>query len=120
MTEQRRYHRMKIEIPMTFRIPPSEKMITTATLDISGTGVAFWTDEPLKLRQELLIYLLLSGQESVELHAKVVAVKAEPSSVGHPGSRVSVRIVDPIKFDEKKFVKFYSDKLIELFGKGRR
>jgi hypothetical protein len=118
MVEQRRYHRMKVEIPMTFRVPPRDKMVATATLDISGTGIAFWTVDPLKVRQELLIYLLL-GRERVELHARVVGVKGEQSPGGEAGFRVGVKIVEPIKFDEKKFIKFYCEKLLEFFGKGR-
>lgn len=120
MAEKRRYHRMKIEIPMSFRVPPREKNIVTSTLDISGTGIAFSTSEPIKERQELLLYLLLPSNEKIELHAKVVRVQAEASVSGSSRWRVSVKIVEPIKFDEKRFVKFYSEQLIALFGKGKR
>ena len=118
--DKRRYHRMNVAIPMSFRVPPKEKIVSTATLDISGTGVAFVTTEALKARQELLLYLQLAPGEKVEIHAQVVHVVPEANPAGRSQYRVSVKIVDPIKFDERRFVKFYSDKLIEFFGKGPR
>ncbi len=121
MSDKRRYHRMKLEIPMSFRVPPRKKLIDTATLDISGTGVAFITTEELQIRQELLMFLLLPINMKIELHAKIVRVEQEK---GRPTDypllyRVGVKIVDPIKFDERKFVKFYAEKLVEFFGKGK-
>ena len=120
MQDKRRYHRMKLEVPMSFRVPPKRKLIDTSTLDISGTGVAFITTEELKVRQELLMYLLLPIDTKIEVHAKVVRVAREE---GQPSDypmlyRVGVKIVDPIKFDEREFVKFYAEKLLEFFGKG--
>jgi len=108
---------MSIEVPMSFRVPPRENEIATATLDISGTGVSFLTDETLKLRQELLVYLQLPGSEKIEIHAKIVRLDSVPDAQGW--TRVGVKIVDPIKFDERKLVKFYSQKLVEVFGKGK-
>lgn len=121
MQDKRCYHRMKLEVPMNFRVPPKRKFIDTSTLDISGTGVAFITTEELKVRQELLIYLLLPGHTKIEIHAKVVRVAREE---GQPSDypvlyRIGVKIVDPIKFDERAFVKFYAEKLLEFFGRGK-
>lgn len=121
MQDKRRYHRMKLEVPMSFRVPPKRKFIDTATLDISGTGVAFITTEELKVRQELLMYLLLPINTKIEIHAKVVRVAREEGqpSVYPTLYRVGVNIVDPIKFDEREFVKFYAEKLVEFFGRGQ-
>ena len=113
MVEKRRYHRMKIVVPMSFRLPPENKTLVTSTLDISGLGVSFVTDKALKVRQELLMYLSLPGEEKVETHARIVRVEdLDPGFY-----KVSVELVDPIKFDEKKFVKFYATKLKEFFKK---
>ena len=110
--EKRRYHRMKMEIPMSFRIPPDEKIHSTTTLDISGTGVSFVTDDQLQEKQELLIYLLLPEEGKTEIHAKVIRSEKEGER-----NRVAVRLTDTIKFDEKKFVDFYAARLKEVFGK---
>lgn len=120
MQEKRRYHRLRVEIPITYTVPP--RGLTpreTATLDISGTGVAFVTGEELKERQELLMYLLLPEQDKIEVHAKVVRSEVVKDA-GRSQYRIGVRIVDPIKFDEKKFIKFYAQKLHEFFGQKER
>jgi len=113
MVEKRRYHRMKIVVPMTFRLPPENKIAVTSTLDISGLGISFVTDKVLKVRQELLMYLNLPNAKDVEVHAKIVRIE----DLGSGSCKVSVEIVGPIKFDEKKFVKFYATKLNEIFAK---
>lgn len=112
MNEKRRYHRMKIEIPMSFWVPPDEKNVSTSTLDIGGTGVSFVTPEEVKARQELLMYLFLPEEGKTEIHAKVVRVEKAGTQ-----NKVAVRIIDPIKFDEKKFISFYAARLKEVFGK---
>ena len=121
MQDKRRYHRMKLEVPVSFRVPPKRKVVDTSTLDISGTGVAFVTTEALKVRQELLMYLLLPIDKKIEIHAKVVRVaREEGQPTDYPALyRVGVKIVDPIKFDERQFVRFYAEKLLEFFGKGK-
>jgi hypothetical protein len=116
MTEKRRYHRMQVEIPMSFCVPPRKKKLATTTLDISGTGVAFLTTTALQVRQELLMYLLLPVKQQIEIHGKVVRLELVENSSG-PFYRAGVKIMDPIKFDEKKFLKFYAQKLLEYFGK---
>ncbi|MDP2653327.1 MAG: PilZ domain-containing protein [Candidatus Omnitrophota bacterium] len=113
MQEKRAYHRLKVGIPMKFRVPPQEREIETSTLDISGTGVSFSAKEELKPRQELLMYLLLPEKDRIEIHAKVVRVERNPQDQSH--YNVGVRIIDPIKFDEREFVRFYAAKLKEFF-----
>ena len=113
MQEKRTYHRMQASVPMSFRVPPDESRSLTTTLDIGGLGISFATAKELKVRQELLMYLLLPGEERVEVHAKVVRIeRVSPSRF-----KVGVRILDPIKFDEKKFIRFYAAKLREFFSK---
>jgi hypothetical protein len=52
------------------------------------------------------MYLSLNDQKPVEMHVKVVRVKMEPGQAGN--YRVGVRIADKMKFDERKYVKFYA------------
>lgn len=112
MNDKRRYHRMRIAVPMSFVTPPDQARPLATTLDISGLGLSFETDRELKVRQELLMYLLLPGEDRVEAHGRVARVeRISPSRF-----KIGVEIVDPIKFDEKKLVKFYAAQLKEFFS----
>jgi len=113
MQERREYHRMKVSVPMSFCIPPDFSRCLSTTLDIGGTGLSFTTAVAPQPRQELLLYLMLPGEEKVEVHARVIRTER----ISPQRFKVGVRIVDPIKFDEKKFVKFYAGQLKELFSK---
>ena len=109
MPEKQAYHRLKIKVPLRYVVPPQFKEISTVTADVSGTGLSFDTQQELKIRQELLMYLSLDDQKPVEMHAKVVRIEMNPSQT--PGFRVGVRIADKIKFDEREYVKFYAGQL---------
>ena len=110
MEEKRNYHRIKLNVPMRYFVPPTAKEFVATTWDVSGTGLSFDTPEELKVRQELLIYLSLNNeQEPIEMHAKVVRV--EKGLEQTQNFRVGVRIADDIKFDEREYVKFYADHL---------
>ena len=109
MQEKRAYHRFTINVPMSYRVPPQQKEVSVTTLDVSGTGLLFETPNELKVRQELLMYLSLDGQNLVEMHGKVVRVEWDPAQA--QSYRVGVRIADKMKFDERQYVKFYADQL---------
>ena len=110
MQEKRGYHRLNINVPMRYVVPPQFKEISTVTADVSGTGLSFNTQQELKIRQELLMYLSLDDQKPVEMHAKVVRIEMG-SDPKMPGFHVGVRIADTMKFDERKYVKFYAGQL---------
>lgn len=111
MQEKREYHRIKVNVPLTYLVPPQRERGAAETVDVSGTGLLFKTPQELKVRQELLMYLSLNGQTPVEMHAKVVRVEKDP---GQPQDYyVGVRIADRLKFDERKYVKFYAGQLKE-------
>ena len=104
MDEKRRYHRLALQVPLQFRIPPRKDRINALARNISGTGILFQTMEHVKVRQELLMYLQLpGGVGESEIHGKVVRVE--------PG-QVAVKVMDPIKFDERHYVKFYASRLL--------
>ena len=114
MEEKRRYHRMKIEIPMNYRIPPEDKFNITTTLDISGTGVSFTADTKLKIGWEVFMHLLLSDDQEIELRAEVVSVNEILPEYDEERPclyRTGVRILEPVQFDEKQFIKFYTQHL---------
>jgi hypothetical protein len=104
MDEKRRYHRLALQVPLQFRVPPSKNRIMASTRNISGTGILFRTDENVKVRQELLMYFQLPGYAGEsEIHGKVVRVES---------GQVAVRVMDPIKFDERRYAKFYASNLL--------
>jgi len=113
MQEKRRYHRLSIAVPMSFCVPPDTSRLLTSTLDVSVLGVSFTTDKELQTRQELLMYLSFPGEKKVEVHGKVLRVER----ISPNRFKIGVRILDPIKFDEKKFVRFYAERLKEFFLK---
>lgn len=118
MDEKRRYHRMKIEIPMNYRIPPEDNFNITTTLDISGTGIAFTSNTELKIGWEVFMHLLLSEEQEIELRAEVVWVKETLPEYDEEKPaifRIGVRILEPIQFDEKQFIKFYTQHLGDMF-----
>jgi len=106
MDEKRRYHRLSVEIPLQFRIPPRKDRIAASTADIGGTGILFKTGADVKIRQELLMYLDLPGSGPSEIHGKVVRSGA---------GQVAVKVMDPIKFDERNYVKFYASRLAAAY-----
>ena len=112
MQDKRRYYRMNAEIPMSFRIPPSKESEGSATSDIAGMGIAFTTKQQPKIRQELLMYLHLPENKKTEVHGQVVRVE-QPKGPGDLTCKVAVKLMDPIKFDERDYVKFYASKLKE-------
>ncbi len=121
MEEKRRYHRLAVAVPMRFRVPPDEAWVEAAVLNISGTGVSLTAPRILRERQEVLMEIF-PEEDPVEMHGRVVWVAEEPSLVGGqegPAWRAGVRIVEPIRFDERDFLAFYARKLREYFSGGR-
>ena len=56
MQEKRAYHRFKVDLSMTYLVPPRRDRVPAAILDVGGTGISFETKDELKTRQELLMY----------------------------------------------------------------
>ena len=110
MSEKRDYLRFKFNVPMKYLVPPQQRKVAAILVDISGTGLLFKTPEEVKTRQELLLYLSLGDRNIIEIHAKAVRVEREPGQAR--SFYVGVRIADKMKFDERKFVKFYAELLI--------
>ncbi len=113
MSERRRYHRLDMSIPMRFCIPPRMVKRQAVTVDIGGQGIGFLTSAEVEVRQELLVYIELPDRQHAELHAQVVRVT--PQGKGAE-KLVVVKLLDPIKFDERQFVKFYAAKLNKTFS----
>ena len=107
MQDKRRYHRINEEVPLNFVALPDKRFIPGTTINIGGMGIAFSTQEQLTARQELLLYLNLPKKKKAEVHVKIVRVEKKEGQE----QRVAVHLMDPVKFDENDFVKFYAEKL---------
>ena len=101
---------------MKYLVPPQSRKVTATLVDISGTGLLFQTAEELKARQELLLYLSLGDRNTIEIHAKVVRVQKDSSQAS--SFYLGVRIADKMKFDERRFVKFYAQQLNAVVSRG--
>ena len=113
MPERRRYNRIKAWLPLTYCVPPSQEKKASITVDIAGLGLLFPVSQPLENRQELLVNLNLPNNPNAEVHVKVTRVTKEihQKDPEHPIYWVGVKLQDPIKFDEREYIKYYASQL---------
>ncbi len=80
-------------------------------MDVSATGMSFITKEELELRRHLLVEVQ-TPDEKLTLHTQVVWVEGDFSTAVRE-YRVGLRLVEPLKYDEKKFVRFCAEQMIK-------
>jgi len=116
LQDKRRCLRFSIELPAWFKSQKKRKEETfkAITLDISATGICFVNDDELSVGDYLVMKLELPRKEIIQIGTKVVWVKGL-FGVGAKEYRVGVRIVEPIKFDESRFVQFCAQIMLDLF-----
>ena len=113
--ENRRAHRLRIEIPATFKVSEKQEHISIATtVDVSALGLCLQTKETLRAGQELALTLKLSNQEKVNLNAVVVWFRAGEFSLGEEYT-AGIKLTESPKDEELKFIKFYVSKLMEFY-----
>src|SRR3990167_4071698 len=113
--DKRRAHRLKIELPASFKVTNAQKYISIGTtLDISAVGMCLKTREKLNVGQELAIQLKLPQGEKITLRAKVVWNKPMDFSP-HSDLSIGIQLLGPVGEDEKKFVRFYAQELFNLY-----
>ena len=122
MSDKRRCHRLKVELPVCFPSPlNNEEMVLAATMDISATGICLVTKEPLDVGQELAIQVELPTGEKPVIHVHVIRVEEMIEMValgGFKEYKIGFKITGPVEEDESVFVKYYAEKLKEVFEKG--
>jgi len=89
-------------------------MFKAVTLDISATGICFVSEEEMSVGDELVMKLELPRNEIIRIGTKVVWTKGL-FGVGAKEYRVGVRVIEPIKFDESRFVQFCAQIMLDLF-----
>ena len=115
MRDQRRSHRIAIDLPATFQIFNVEMRPAKASIqDISAIGICFSTKSRVDLGQKLLIHVVLPNKETVDLHGTAVWIK-QKILYEISEYRLGVKIDDPIKGEERKFVKFYAQLFMDYY-----
>jgi hypothetical protein len=97
-----------------------EHVVLAATLDISATGIGLLTKEPLKAGQELTLRVDLPTGETPTVGAEVIRVE-KMQQLGQLGGineyKIGLKLSGPVHPDESVFVKYYAEKLRDVFGK---
>jgi len=113
--DKRRAHRLRIELPATFTIAEAKyPVLLGTTIDISAVGICLKTRAKLDVGQELAIHLRLPDEEKILIHTEVVWVKELESFMDREYS-IGIKIIDALKTDESKFVKYYVSQLFKEY-----
>lgn len=116
MQEKRRCHRFNIELPVWFKsCSVGDDMVAIAsTMDISATGMSFVAKEELEKGQELLLQVKLPSDETLTVKTRVIWIR-EDFGAAIREYRVGLQVVEPVRNDESKFVKFVAAQMIEFY-----
>ncbi len=107
MSETRRSVRLPIEIPATFKLYQFQQHISIGTtINISALGICLKTKEKLDPGQKLYIKLKLPSGEDANIQTVVMWRKEMDFSAATDYS-IGIKIVDELKPDEQKFIKYY-------------
>lgn len=113
--EQRRCFRFKMELPAWFRNSRSQKDLSLATtLDVSATGMCLATREALEVGQEILMQVKLPPEDRVIIRTRVVWVREIAGTMVRE-YQVGLRLVEPMQYEEGKFVKFFAKKMLDFW-----
>jgi Tfp pilus assembly protein PilZ len=116
MVDKRRCLRHKIEVPAWFKNTRYQKDLSLATtINISATGICLTTREPLEAGQEVLMQVKLPPDERVIINTRVVWIQ-EIMGLTVREYLVGLRLVEPMQFEEKKFVQFCARKMLDFYN----
>ena len=114
MTEQRRYHRMKIHLPVSFETEDPKTFVSSSSIDISPTGLAVRLTDPIRKGQYVTLTINVSDTKIVKVEAQVMWVR-EKDRNGDREYEAGLKIVDKMDRDEIEFIRFVAQKMIEHF-----
>lgn len=111
MQEKRRCHRIGIELPASYQASQAFRSISIATtLDISATGLCLLTREPLLVGQEIALQITLPVEGRIIVNVRVIWVK-EIYTAMTTEFQIGLQIIEPMRADERAFVRFYAKQL---------
>jgi len=119
MSDKRRSHRLKIELPASFEIKSfaGNQISIATTLDISATGICLVSKEKLNIHDKMTVNVNLGKEGRVKVDAEVVWVKSAASYGGSSEYHIGLKIREPLTDDATKFVRFYATELLNFFKK---
>ena len=110
MPEQRKSHRLDIVLPAWFHSDDTQNLLSTATtINISSTGICLSCGEKIDIGKELPVTVTLPTGERAVIGVKVIWIR-DVENTSPREYRIGLKIMDADKSDEKKFIKFYSEK----------
>ena len=113
--DNRRCFRFKMELPAWFQNTRYQKDLSLAmTINVSANGICLITREPLEVDQEILMQVKIPPEDRVIIRTQVVWVKEMPGTIVRE-YQVGLRVVEPMQFEETKFVKFCAQKMLEFW-----
>jgi|GEM_PF-507373 len=114
MHDKRRAFRLPLEIPASFKFFEAQKHISIGTtLNVSALGICLTTKERLERGQRLTIKLKLPTGEEVAIHTTVIWITGVPS-FEEKIYKVGIKIIDELKPDEAKFIKYYVKEFLRV------
>ncbi|MDP8264688.1 MAG: PilZ domain-containing protein [Candidatus Aceula lacicola] len=115
MNDKRRCHRLRIELPVNFKISESTGKTALATaLDVSGLGLRISTKEKLNVEDIFPLQIKTPDNKKIKVEVKVMWVE-ELNVHGSKEYLAGVQIMDDMFFDEAAFVKFFANQILDYF-----
>ena len=111
MTDKRRTHRLRIQLPARFKLNNKLSFSDAFTLNISAKGLCFNTREQPKIGEEFLLQVELPDKDKALINTIVIWVR-ETDMVG--SYDIGVKISEEMQYDEAKFVRYYAQKLLDM------
>ncbi|MEW5894423.1 MAG: PilZ domain-containing protein [Candidatus Omnitrophota bacterium] len=112
MADGRRCHRFPQELPLSFEMGEPKKTVTAKTLNISATGFAFVTKEPVSNGQVFLFTLTLNEMTQVRIDGEIVWTQKKWQGV-HQEWVVGVKVIDRIDEEKRNFVRYVATRLFK-------
>lgn len=117
MSDKRRCHRLRLELPVKFKT--SEETGKTAmaiALDVSGLGLRISTTERMNVEDIFPLQIKTPDNKKIKVEVKVMWVE-EVSVRGTKEYLAGVQIMNDMFFDESEFVKFFANQILDYFKK---
>ncbi|MDP8265921.1 MAG: PilZ domain-containing protein [Candidatus Aceula meridiana] len=115
--DKRRCHRLNLDLPASLSLSGGKEDLTLVTvMDVSGLGLRITTKEKIVLGQEISLQVSISPDQSITVKTKVAWVK-EMEIMSSTEYAAGLKIIDTMDCDEAQFLKFFSEKFIQIFKK---
>lgn len=110
MTEKRLYHRMNIELPVSFEMSSGRDLVLSTTMDVSVKGLALKLTQAVSVGDNFRVSIAIDDK-IIKVDARVVWVEKK----GEHKYIAGFKIADKLDQDEIEFVRFIAQKMFEFF-----